>query len=220
MNPRLLKLIFQIAIFKTIYANLRYFKLNIAFKFPIIIFRDTNIKHLKRGNIVLVSKPSFGMLLIGIPSVEFYTGRTVFDVDGKLFLSGRTLIGSGSYVLIGNEGCLRILGDFEIKATGKLMITSSVTIGNNCLFSWNVTLMDTDWHKIYNLDNQQYLNPPKPIKIDNNVWVGCNVTILKGVIIPQNTVIAANSLITKSITISNSIITSNNVLKNNIYWTK
>jgi acetyltransferase-like isoleucine patch superfamily enzyme len=36
------------------------------------------------------------------------------------------------------------------------------------------------------------------IVIENNVWVGANVTILDGVKIGENTIIAAGSVVTKS----------------------
>ena len=53
-----------------------------------------------------------------------------------------------------------------------------------------------------------------PIKIGNNVFIGDNVTILKGVIIGDNAVIGNGSIVTKSIP-SNVIATGNpaNVIK-------
>lgn len=160
------------------------------------------------------------MVLIGIPSVEFYTGKTIFDIDGRLLLSGKAHIGSGSYILVGDKGCLKISDNFEIKANGKLFVTNAVTIGKDCLFSWDITLMDTDWHKIYSSDNNKIINPSKPIIIDDNVWVGCNTTILKGVHIAQNVIIGANSLITKSILESGCISTGDRILKHGVYWIK
>lgn len=220
MTSRVLKLIFQIAIFKTLYVNMCYFKIKTALRLPIIIFKKTSIKHIKRGNIKLSTRPFTAMMMIGIPSVEFFTGKTVLDIDGKLELGGKTRIGSGCYIVVGNNASLQILGDFEIKASGKLMITHKAVIGKNCLFSWDVTLMDTDWHKIYSSNNNKIINPSKPIIINDNVWIGCNSTILKGVQIAKNVIIGANSLITKSILEDNCIATSERILKSGVYWTK
>lgn len=36
---------------------------------------------------------------------------------------------------------------------------------------------------------------PKTIKVGNNVWIGLNVTILKGTVIGNNCVIAAGSVV-------------------------
>lgn len=38
----------------------------------------------------------------------------------------------------------------------------------------------------------------KDVIIEDDVWVGCNVTILKGVIISKGTIVAAGSVVTKS----------------------
>ena len=40
---------------------------------------------------------------------------------------------------------------------------------------------------------------PKPIAIGNNVWIGMNCVIMRGVTIGENAVIGANSVVTKNI---------------------
>ena len=39
----------------------------------------------------------------------------------------------------------------------------------------------------------------KPVKIGNNVWIGANSTILKGVTIGDNSIVATRSVVTKDI---------------------
>ncbi len=39
----------------------------------------------------------------------------------------------------------------------------------------------------------------EPVILEGDNWIGCNVTILKGVVIGQGSVIAANSLVNKSV---------------------
>ncbi len=77
---------------------------------------------------------------------------------------------------------------------------NSITIGDNVLSGANVLITDFDWHPI---------NPKKrhtnegvknaPVIIGNNVWLGINSVILKGVTIGDNSVIGANSLVVKNI---------------------
>ena len=38
-----------------------------------------------------------------------------------------------------------------------------------------------------------------PVIISNNVWIGMNATILKGVTIGENSVVAAGAVVTKSV---------------------
>lgn len=73
-------------------------------------------------------------------------------------------------------------------------IGQNVFIGMHCLF------IDTDGHPL-SVDARNSLQTPStaPIIIGDNVFIGSNVTVLKGVTIGNNTVVAAGSLVTKSL---------------------
>ncbi|WP_183560812.1 DapH/DapD/GlmU-related protein [Mucilaginibacter sp. SP1R1] len=93
-------------------------------------------------------------------------------------------IGSGVY--LNNNACLISEGE-------------GIVLGSNVLVGPNFTVFDSDFHAI---DPSKRLNGvPKTalVKIDDNVFIGANVTILKGVNIGENSVIASNSLVSKSI---------------------
>ena len=91
----------------------------------------------------------------------------------------------GSKIIIGNNCGL----------SGTVISSSiSVEIGNNVKCGANTQIMDSDWHP-----EDPRSGVPKSIIIHNNVWLGLNVVILKGVTIGENTVIGANSVVTKSI---------------------
>jgi len=75
-----------------------------------------------------------------------------------------------------------------------------------------MTITDSDIHPI-KPENRSYNNndadiPAKEVIIGNNVWVGADVFICKGVSIGDNSVIGAKSLVTKSIP-ANSIAAGN-----------
>ena len=82
----------------------------------------------------------------------------------------------------------------------------SITIGKNCLFGENVKIYDHN-HVFSRIDIPFSAQGFKtaPIIIGNNVWIGSNCTILKGVTIGDNVVIGANCLINQNIP-SNSIV--------------
>lgn len=119
-------------------------------------------------------------------------------------------IGKGSSILLGkkiqNRGALYLVAD----KGGKLSIGSncffnsncavtcleSVTIGNSCKFGNNLVIVDHD-HNTKGLDDKEFIS--RPVNIGNNVWVGANVTILKGVTIGDNAIIAAGAVVTKDI---------------------
>jgi len=69
-----------------------------------------------------------------------------------------------------------------------------IKIGNNVRCGANTLITDSDWHL-----NDPRAGEPSDVIIGDNVWLGVNSVILKGVTIGENTIIGANSLVTKSI---------------------
>jgi acetyltransferase-like isoleucine patch superfamily enzyme len=70
----------------------------------------------------------------------------------------------------------------------------SIAIGKGVRCGANTLITDTDWHT-----DDPRSSPDAPVIIGENVWLGANVTILKGVTIGENTFIAAGSLVTNSL---------------------
>jgi len=81
---------------------------------------------------------------------------------------------------------------------------ADVYIGNNIMFGPNVMIISGD-HRIdiigkYMMDvPEQASGSDKDVIIEDDVWVGANVIILKGVNIGRGSVIGAGSIVTKSI---------------------
>ena len=70
----------------------------------------------------------------------------------------------------------------------------SITIGNNVRCGANSYIADTDAHS-----DDYRASKDRPIVIEDNVWLGLNVVVLKGVHIGKNSLIGANSVVTKDI---------------------
>jgi Acetyltransferase (isoleucine patch superfamily) len=87
-------------------------------------------------------------------------------------------------------------GHAYIGANATIQVYNQLTIGNNCLISWNVNILDGDGH---NLMYENKKNYAKAIIIEDNVWIGNNVTVLKGVHIGAGSIIGAGSVVTSSI---------------------
>jgi len=92
---------------------------------------------------------------------------------------------TGAKLIIG-ENCG--LTGVSIGSTQKIVIGNNVRIGNNTM------IMDTDWHW-----DDPRTGPNAPVEICDNVWLGINVTVTKGVTIGENTFVAAGSIVTKSL---------------------
>jgi len=74
----------------------------------------------------------------------------------------------------------------------------SIIIGDNVLCGINVTITDTDWHRV-EPDLREEMGASAPVIIEDNVWIGMNSIVLKGVTIGKNSVVGAGSIVTKSI---------------------
>ncbi len=93
------------------------------------------------------------------------------------------------------------IGDYVHIASADL-----VEIGDNVLIASHVFISDLN-HGKYTGQNQTspFINPDSreiyssPVIIGNNVWIGENVIVLKGVKIGDGAIIGANSVVTKDV---------------------
>lgn len=69
----------------------------------------------------------------------------------------------------------------------------NVTIGDFTLLGANACIGDRDDHP------DIYSSEPRPVQIGKHVWIGMNVTIMKGVTIGDYAVIAAGSIVNKDV---------------------
>lgn len=77
---------------------------------------------------------------------------------------------------------------------------SLISIGNNCYFNKNVTILTHDWvTNLFLQTGRDFVNSSGKVSIGNNVNFGQNVTILKGVTIGDNCFIGIGSVVTHDI---------------------
>lgn len=79
-----------------------------------------------------------------------------------------------------------------------LVDDAEIHIGNNVMFGPNVVLA-TAGHPVEPELRRKQAQFNIPIKIEDNVWIGANVSVLPGVSIGENSVIGAGSVVTKDI---------------------
>jgi acetyltransferase-like isoleucine patch superfamily enzyme len=120
---------------------------------------------------------------------------------------------AGCSFALGEKGTCSV-GDFTLVNGALIMADERIEIGSHCLISWNVGIADSDFHPLepaQRLVDAQALAPffkdrpprPKlvtaPVIIRDNVWIGMNAVILKGVTIGENSVVAAGAVVSKSV---------------------
>lgn len=70
----------------------------------------------------------------------------------------------------------------------------AIELRDNVRCGANTLITDSDWHP----EDPRSSNP-KPVLVENNVWLGEGVKVLKGVTIGENSVIGAGSVVVKSV---------------------
>lgn len=94
-----------------------------------------------------------------------------------------------------------------------LLCELEVSIGNYVMIGWNACIADTDFHPLAPAERiadaiacsplgKGRPRPPiikRPVIIEDDVWIGPNVTVLKGVRIGAGAWIEAGSLVTRDV---------------------
>jgi acetyltransferase-like isoleucine patch superfamily enzyme len=112
----------------------------------------------------------------------------------RLQVADDVRIHSGALFLLQKEHSVIELGrGVFINWDTKVMAHERVTIGPWCSISWNVSIMDSDFHKINGVGR------PEPVAIGEHVWIGAHALVLKGVQIGDGAVVAAGSLVTRDV---------------------
>lgn len=104
-------------------------------------------------------------------------------------------------------------------ATFYIEESTSIAIGADCMLSYGIELRTGDSHSVLKVSTNERINHAKNIVIQDTVWVGTDVNILKGVTVGENSVIAAHTVVTKDIppnTIHGGY--TNRSLMDDIYW--
>lgn len=133
--------------------------------------------------------------------------NSVFNVNGNFsFYYGADIqIFAGGELTVGNS---------FINSNCKIRCFRSITIGDGCAISHEVTFIDADGHEI------EGKREPLPITIEDNVWIGTRVTVLKGVHIHEGAVIAAGAVVTHDVPTRCMVGgVPARIIKKNVVWT-
>ncbi len=134
--------------------------------------------------------------------------------DATLKVENSFDIYSGAKIYI-NRGAELSLGGGYINHNVNISCFKKIEIGKGVVISEHVTIRDSDDHEMVGSTKAF----TQPIKIGNHVWIGLNVTILKGVTIGDGAIVAAGSVVTKDVP-PHSIVAGvpAKIIKENVQW--
>ena len=145
-----------------------------------------------------------GVRFVGIPAVIRTRGSRMEIGDrctiNSSFLSNLAGLYQRSVLIARDGGTLRIGHDTGLSGA-TVYAKTYIEIGSGCLIGANVKIFDTDFHPSNPEVRRKNPNAGKtaPVRIGDNVFIGANAMVLKGVAIGDDSVIAAGSVVVKDV---------------------
>ena len=162
---------------------------------------------------------AFNMILQTIWYVPLFKARCNTVGKNLSLPKGIPFIAGHAHIIIGNnvtlnkisigtsavidKPSLSIGNNTVIRGKSTIGASLKIRIGNNCIIEDNFLILDTDGHPLNSqLRRKRKLVPRnmlKPTIVGDNVYIGRNVSVLKGVFIGNHSVILPNTLVIKDI---------------------
>lgn len=120
---------------------------------------------------------------------HIYGMLTVYNYNGKIKI--------GNYCSLGEYS--RIVSGKSITIGSRVMIAHNVNILDNNSHPKDARLRHEDFVTTYSSGNKEYDLESKEIIIEDDVWIGFNSIILKGVRIGRGAIIGAGSVVVKDV---------------------
>ncbi len=184
--------------------------LNKLYLFIIKYFYEKKV-FIEKELIILGKFPHFKLPKNG--KVKF-GNKVVINSD---FKNSNTALTYKCKFVTGYDGFIEI-GDNTMMNGTCIVSYKNVKIGKNCQIASSTLISDTDFHPIDSKTRKAQVEgrpfsfdmvKKEEIKIGDNVWIGWNSTILKGVQIGENSVVAAGSVVLRGKYPNNSLIAGN-----------
>lgn len=134
-------------------------------------------------------------LTIGAQCLANYHRGSILrmDDDSALSVTGAFRCGYQADIQVFPGGVLT-LGNSFVNNNCKIRCRKGITIGNGCVISHDVTIMDSDFHTIIGAEEKGL-----PVVIGDHVWIGSRALILKGVRIGEGAIIASGAVVTHNV---------------------
>jgi serine acetyltransferase len=126
-------------------------------------------------------------------------GRPLVRNEGRLtFGPGAVLrsIVAPIEIYVGPQATMTVGKGTHLNSGGTFAAMSRVELGERVEVAPYVSIYDTSFHALY---ERTRAPDPRPVIVEDDVWIGTKCTVLPGVRIGQGAVIMANSLVTRNV---------------------
>jgi len=170
---------------------------------------------LGRAAVLGIDSAKFRLSAVVSPRARFAWGAEVTNIRGErqAIRIGERSVVAGHLQTFGHGGRIEI-GDWCYVGPGsRIWSAASVHIGNRVLISHNVNIHDTNSHPRDAAERHAHFvaiveqgHPRRldtvsaaPVEIGDDVWIGFNAIVLKGVTIGRGSIIGAGSIVTEDV---------------------
>lgn len=143
---------------------------------------------------------------------ETHAFRRFMSRRAEALVIGEQCTMDGVHFAVGPEGRVEI-GDYCYFTNAVLLCELEVRIGRYVMIGWNATIADSDFHPIapaHRIADAVACSPlgtgtprpeivRRPVVIEDDVWIGPNAAILKGVRIGAGAVVEAGAVVTADV---------------------
>jgi acetyltransferase-like isoleucine patch superfamily enzyme len=146
-------------------------------------------------------------------SAKLYESSNVINLSGD---KANIIVGSNSHIYgtlttLNFSGKISIGSNSSVGDLSRIVSSKSILIGNRVMIAHNVNILDNNSHPIdaglrhddfianYNHNPKAFDLKGATISIEDDVWIGFNTIVLKGVRIGRGAIIGAGSVVTKDV---------------------
>jgi acetyltransferase-like isoleucine patch superfamily enzyme len=148
---------------------------------------------------------------------DYITGGLAFkrfrsQLDPALVIGARSVMDGVLFNLVGNEAFVEIGDDCHFRDVF-LICETGLQIGHRVEIGWHATIVDSDFHPVDPTERKKdtiALSPlgsgvsrpaifHRAVTIEDDVWIGANATILKGVTLGRGAFIAPGAVVTRDV---------------------
>lgn len=131
------------------------------------------------------------------PFKDVRPSRLILHPNSKLVCKGHIQSFEAVRIECLPNAVLEIGNKTYINHNSEIRCREHISIGNNVSIAYNVLIQDSDYHTMYDEQGKEK-SQTLPIVIEDDVWIGADATIWKGVTIGKGSVVAARSVVVKS----------------------
>ena len=154
-------------------------------------------------------KKTINLSVCGSSRVEYYRVGLKKNQHCNLVIGQKSLVSAS--LIYEKDGARIEIGSNTFVGPCTLSCAESIKIGNNVQIAWGVIVFDHNSHSIdYNERRNDLSNTFSGKKtwtdvkisqtvIEDDVWIGANAIILKGVTVGRGAIVGAGSVVTKNI---------------------